>query len=129
MTMFVRPARPDDAEFFVKWATKYYDPKTATLTLCVYKEDKIVAYLPIEDSYISTQVLDSIVINPEATNLEVAEAMRELIKHAVFVGYIKKTDYIYFIGDHPETNKLAERVFEKVEFPIYRLNIKDLEHA
>lgn len=129
MTMFVRPARSDDSVNFTKWAPKYFDPKTSRQTLCAYKGGKVIAYLPIEEAFVSTQMLDTLVINPEATNLEIAEGMRELIKHIVFLGYLKNTDYIYFVGDHPETNKIAERVFEKIEFPVYRLNLKDLENG
>lgn len=129
MTMFVRPVRAEDSDNFVKWATRYFDPKNPVQTLCVYKHNKIIAYLPIEDVFVSTQFLDSLVINPEASNLEIAEGMRELIKHTVLLGYLKDAQYIYFIGDTPETNKVAERIFEKVEFPVYRVKLRDLENG
>lgn len=134
MTVFVRPVRKTDAEQFASWHVKSpsFDPNTVAFptsyTLCAFKQRRVLAYMPVQEvPFLTTQVLDSIVKNPDATDLELAEAMRELVKHCITIGYIKKTEDIYFIGDHPETNALASRIFEKVEYPVYRLNLRDLE--
>lgn len=133
MTIFVRPARAEDAEMFKDWYSRSasYDPSIfqfpETYVLCAF-EDKILGFMPVQMlSFTSSQVLDSLVMNPEASNLEIAGAMRELVKHAITLGYLKDCSEIYFIGDHPETNKVAERIFEKVKYPVYRLNLRDLE--
>ena len=133
MTTFVRPARAEDREKFLEWYKRSgsYDPSVLqfpeTYILCAFK-DKILGFMPVQMlSFSSSQVLDSLVMNPEATDLEVASAMRELVKHAITIGYLKDCDCIYFIGDHPETNKIAERIFKRVEFPVYRLRLNELE--
>ncbi len=138
--IFVRPAQEKDSKDFSEWYSKSpsFDPGVIrfpeTITLCAYKPDsskqtsKIIGYMPVQAlSFSSSQVLDSLVMNPEATDLEIAEAMRELVKQVIFLGYLKDCDCIYFVGDHTESNKIAERIFTKVEYPVYRLNLKDLE--
>jgi len=134
MTIFVRPARPEDSELFTDWYSKHpsFDPTVITYantyTLCAFKKDKIIGFMPVQTlSFASSQVLDSLVMNPEATDIEIAGAMRELVKQAIVIGYLKDCGEIYFIGDHPETNKIAERIFEKVDYPVYRLRLEDLE--
>lgn len=134
MTMFVRPAREADGFTFAQWYSKHpsYDPSAVkfptSYTLCVFKNDKIIGFLPVQELvFTSSQVLDSLIMNPEASDLEIAEGMRELVKHCITIGYLKDCEEIYFIGDHPETNKIAERIFQKVEFPVYRLNLRELE--
>lgn len=85
--------------------------------------------MPVQEvPFLSTQVLDSIIWNPEASNLEIAEAMRELVKHCITIGYMKGTEDVYFIGNDEGTNKIAEHIFEKVEYPVYRLNLRELEN-
>ncbi len=133
MTTFVRPARAEDKEKFLEWYKNCTnsDPSSFNLPdtyiLCAFK-DKIIGFLPIQAlSFTSSQVLDSMVLNPEATNIEIASAMREFVKHAITIGYLKDCYEIYFIGDHPETNAVAERIFEKVKYPVYRLDLRDLE--
>jgi hypothetical protein len=139
--IFVRPTRPEDSEKFTEWYSKHpsFDPDVIrfpeTYTLCAYRaprckdgNGKIIGFMPVQSlSFVSSQVLDSLIINPEATNLEIAEAMRELVKQAIFLGHLKGCGMVYFVGDHPETNKIAEKIFEKVEYPVYRLRLKDLE--
>ncbi len=132
-TTFVRPARAEDQEKFTEWYSNHpsCNPDILkfpdTYILCAFK-DKILGFMPIQAlSFSSSQVLDSLVMNPEATDLEIAGAMREFVKHAITIGYLKDCDQIFFIGDHPETNAIAERIFQKVEYPVYRLNLRDLE--
>ena len=131
--IFVRPVTPADIPQFSEWYSKHdsFDPSIfqfpETYVLCAFK-DKVIGYMPVQAlSFVSTQVLDSLVMNPDATNLEIAGGMRELFKHAITIGYLKDCGEMYFIGNHPETNSIAERYFEKVEYPVYRLRLKDLE--
>lgn len=133
MTTFVRPARVEDKDKFLEWYSKSssYNPEILafqdTYVLCAFK-DKILGFMPVQAlCFSSSQVLDSLVMNPEATDLEIASAMRELVKHAITIGYLKECDSIFFIGDHPETNSIAERIFKKVNYPVYKLELKDLE--
>ena len=134
MTVFIRPARQEDSENFTEWYSKSesFDPAVIqfpeTYVLCAFKKDRILGYMPVQSlNFTSSQVLDSLVMNPEASDLEIAESMRELVKHAITIGYLKNCEELYFIGNHPETNKIAERIFTKVEYPVYRLRLKDLE--
>ena len=134
MTIFVRPARPEDAEQFTNWYSKSdsFDPVAAlspnAYTLCAFTENKVLGYLPISaPAFTTTQFLEALAMNPEATDLEIAGAMREFVKHAITIGYMKNCNLIYFVGDHPETNKIAERIFTKVEYPVYELRLTDLE--
>ena len=134
MTVFVRPARKSDAETFTDWYAKNPSDAEAvksptTLTLCAFKPGRVIAYMPVQDvPFFSTQMLESIVWNPDSSDLEMAEAMREFVKHAVTIGYLKGTEDIYFLGNFPGTNAIAERIFHKVEYPVYRLNLRELEN-
>lgn len=132
--MFVRPAKEEDSENFKEWAknTPSLDPTIfhlpETYTLCAYNEKGVTAFLPVQEpKIVSTQMLESLVINPEATNKEIASALRELVRGVILITHMKRADEVYFIGDHPETNKIAERIFTKVEYPVYRLRLKELE--
>jgi hypothetical protein len=138
--IFIRPSLPRDSEKFTEWYSKSpsFDPDVIrfpdTYTLCAYKPStdrqdyKIVGFMPIQTlSFNSSQILDSLVMNPEATDLEIVEAMKELVKQAIFLGHLKNCNEVYFIGDHPNTNRIAERIFKKVEYPVYRLDLKDME--
>ncbi len=41
--------------------------------------------------------------------------------------FLKDCDQIFFIGDTPASNKIAEKIFTKVEYPVYRLSLRELE--
>jgi hypothetical protein len=134
MTTFVRPARAEDRDKFIEWAKgKNLDPNVLkpefnSYILCAFNKKGIIAFLPIQSpQFVSVQMLEALISNPDASDLEIASALRELIKHAITIGYLKECGEIYFIGDHPETNKIAERIFEKIEYPVYRLSLKNLE--
>lgn len=135
MTTFVRPARAEDQDLFIKWAkhkpaldSGILKPEFNSYILCAFNNKGITAFLPIQSpQFVSVQMLETLISNPEASDLEIASAMRELVKHAITIGYLKECGELYFIGDHSETNKIAERIFEKIEYPVYRLRLADLE--
>ncbi len=135
MTIFVRPARREDSEKFTEWASPLipnFDPAVVShpgsYTLCAFSEKGILGFLPIQAPIISsTQMLETLVMKPDATDLEIAGALREFVKSAITIGYMKDAGEIYFVGDHEVTNKIAARIFEQVPYPVYRLRLKELE--
>jgi len=136
--IFVRPAVPDDAALFLEWqrANPNFDPAAAltpdSFTLVAFDNIGQLAFLPIQrpaviDSRpIRPYVLESMAFRPGVSNLQIANAMRELIQAAITLGFVAGVGEIYFIGDHDNTNKFAEQIFEKIEYPVYRLKLADL---
>lgn len=135
MNIFVRPAQREDSEKFTEWSSPLipnFDPEVVSypgsITLCAFNEKGVLAFLPIQSPIISsTQMLETLVMKPGASDLEIAGALREFIKSAITIGYMKDAGEIYFVGDHEATNKVAARIFEPVPYPVYRLRLKDLE--
>ena len=132
--VFIRPAREEDAAQFSNWAsqTKDFDPETVrfpeTVTLCAFTEERVLGFMAIQSPLIADSLmLESAVLNPEASEMETVIALREFIKSAVTLGYMKGTGELYFLGNDEKTNRIAERIFEKVPWPVYRLRLKDLE--
>jgi hypothetical protein len=132
--IFVRPTRPEDAEKFSEWAKNTPNLDTSvfrlpeTYTLCAYDDTGVLGFIPVQTPAIaSTQMLESVVFRPGISDMVITGVMRELVHSVILVSYMKNAGELYFIGDHPETNKIAEKIFEKVEYPVYRLRLKDLE--
>lgn len=137
-TIFVRPAQPEDAETFLKWAVankgNEFDPEVVTypdtFTLCAFDAVKgAIAYMPVQQPMLTEPLmLESLAVNPEATDKEIAYALKELVQACVTIGFMKGTGEIYFLGTNEVTNRFAERhkVFERLDWPVYRLRMKDL---
>lgn len=144
MTVFVRQARPEDAETFAKWFAMmpsfggdiFQFPET--YTLCAFVKGKIIGFLVVHCGF-GIQVLNRFVSNPEASDLQKASASRELVKHAITLGYLNNLTEILFVGDNTGTNRIAEHIFEKVDnseyqeflgetdYPVYRVKLRNLE--
>lgn len=142
MTVFVRPARAEDSPIFTEWYLKSpsFDSDVIrfpeSYTLCAFKKGKILGFMVVRtvDSR-HFQVLNCFVPNPEATELEKAAASRELVKQVFFLGYLKQIPEIVFVGDHPETNRIAH-CFEPADelqtefntnYPVFKCVLKDIE--
>lgn len=130
--VFVRPLRPDDGQDFSKWLfqTKDNAPDQkailapSSFTVCAFNKDKKILFAPIQNP----MFLESLAVNPEATELEQASAMREVVQYLVSRGYATGQIEIYFLGSHEGTNEFANsQLFERVDLPLYRVKIRDLE--
>lgn len=136
-TIFVRPATPEDAETFLKWAVatkgNEFDPETVTypdsFTLCAFDAGGPVAFMPIQQPMVSEPLmLESLAVNPEASDSKIAVALKELVQACVTIGFMKGTGELYFLGSNEATNRFAEhhKVFERLDWPVYRLRMSDL---
>jgi hypothetical protein len=144
MTVFVRPARESDAKNFTSWflKTPSFDSTVFqfpdTYTLCAFTKSKIIGYAVVNFGF-GIQVLSRMVFNPECSDLEKASASSELLKQVITIGYLNNLEHIYFVGDTEKTNRIASHVFTEVEYsdymhvfseskyPVYRLNLRELE--
>lgn len=141
--IWVRQARPEDAEKFTKWFTQmpsfnkdvFQFPET--YTVCAFNP-KILAYGVVSFGQ-NVQLLSRVVVNPESSRIEQASASKEIVKSVITIGYLKNLDQIYFMGDNQGTNRIAEHAFKQIpqdeykhifgssDYPVYRLRLKDLE--
>lgn len=136
--IFVRPAQAEDAETVLKWGVETkgneFDPETVTypdsFTLCAFDAIKgPIAFMPVQQPMImEPMMLESLAVNPEASEMEVACALKELVQACVTIGFMKGTGELYFLGTNEATNRFAERhkVFERMDYPVYRLRMKDI---
>jgi hypothetical protein len=131
--IYVRPARPEDRELFVKWTWENLhrngaDPEVisypTTFVLCAYDENGPLVFMPVQQPL----VLDAIAIRPEADSRKVASALRDLFKACVMQGHLKGSGEIYFISDEQTIQQFAShQVFEKLPVSLYRVKLSDLE--
>lgn len=130
LPIYVRPARSSEAELFIKWAKKqpewdaFIGLHPGTFTLAAFNKDKIVAFLPVQQPF----MYETFAPNPEATDLELATAMKEFTQFLVSQAHLKNVAELYFLGSDMDTNNLAtNHLFEKLPFTVYRVRISDLE--
>lgn len=129
---YVRPARQSESRQFLEWSRSTednaFDPEAAarpsTFTLAAYTQESPTAYLPVAQVF----MLESLAVKPGQTDLQTAVSIRELMKAVVLQAHIKGVGELYLVGSNPRTNAFAEdRGFEKVEYPVYRMKLSDLE--
>lgn len=128
--VFVRIARKEDASDFVKWVLankgNAFNSRIIpqTIVLCAFNRKRKILFMPVQRPF----MLESIAPNPDATDLEKAIAMKEIVQAVVFEAFKSGVDEIYFLSSEPLAAEFAsQHGFEKLDFPVYRLNIKDLE--
>lgn len=129
-TIYVRPARNGEAKDFLNWSIgqEGFDAEVAarpdTFTIAAYDKQKVIAYMPFHQPI----MLETIAFNPEATELEKVSAMKELIQFVVAQCHLRGVSEIYFLGSDKSTNEFAQNhIFERVDYPVYRVKISDLE--
>lgn len=134
--IFIRPAKPEDAEQFLEWslATKgnEFDPAAAkhasTITLCAYDQTGPLAYLPLQQPIMQPFFLESLAARPGLTKAETAAVLKEFMQAAVTLAEIKGVGEIYFLGTEEGTDAMAaNQMFEKLPYTVYRVRVKDLE--
>ena len=143
-TVFVRPAREDDASLFADWYSKtetfneevFQFPET--YTLCAFSPKKILGFMVVRFDE-KVQHLYRFVPDPSVSPIEQVRAANELVKTIVTIGFLRGIPYIYFIGNNSGTNRIASRIFKEVpyseysewfapqNFPVYKTTLKDLE--
>lgn len=131
--IYVRPARPEDRELFVKWSFDNLhrngaDPAVVgyptTFLLCAYDSEGPLVFMPVQQPLF----LEGIAIRPEADALKVASALRDLLKACVMQAHLKGSGEIYFISDEETIQPFASHhAFQKLPVNVYRLKLSDLE--
>ena len=130
--IFVRPAKPDDAQMFFDWSRENpdngFDPEVAkypsTFVLCAYDQEGPVAFQPVQQCF----MLDAFAARPGVTKLQTASAMKELVQATVTQAHIKGVGEIYFLGTEAGTNAMAgNHIFEELPYRIFRCKTADLE--
>ncbi len=128
--IYVRPAKQEEAGIFLEWAKTqpewdaYIGIHPGTMTLCAYNKEKIVAFLPVQQPF----MYETFAPNPEATDLELAAAMKELTQFLISQAHLKNVAEIYFLGSDEGTDEFAtNQIFEKLPFTVYRVRVSDLE--
>lgn len=129
--MFVRPARPSDAQKFTEWfintPQNLHDQEVlsypTTATLCAYDKNGPVAFLPVQ----FPAMLESLASNPSASKLDVAVAIRELVQEVVTQCHVIGRGECYFIcGDESTAHMAVSYGFEEVH-KVFRLKLSDTE--
>jgi hypothetical protein len=131
--VFVRPAKPEDRELFIKWtmsnlARNAAEPEIlaypTTFVLCAYDSSGPLAFLPVQQPLL----LDSLAFHPDADSGRVAIALRELVKACVTQAHLKGSGEIYFISDEASIQRFAQhQIFTQMPVNVYRVKLSDLE--
>ncbi len=131
--VFVRPARPSDFETFAKWLANTpgnaADPAVLgyrnTSFKCAFTSEKIIAFLPIQRPL----HMESLARNPEASEREVAAALKALVQDTLMDAYREGSGEIMFVASEETIPQFAERYgFEKLPYTVYRLRLKSVEN-
>lgn len=135
--IFVRPAKPEDAEQFLAWSLTNkeqgdFDPEVAkypsTVVLCAYDQSGPLAYMPLQQPIMQPFFLESLAARPGLTKGETAAVLKEFTQAAVTLAEIKGVGEIYFLGTEEGTDAMAaNQMFEKLPYSVYRVRVKDLE--
>lgn len=117
----MRYAVEDESKQIVSWITanpnNHFDSsilKYPTLRMLCSYGDEPVCYLPVH----KTLMMESIAVNPSASRLDVAQALRDLTKASELIASSESMREIYFIGGHGGVGEMAalngKHSFEKV---------------
>lgn len=130
LPVFIRPARKEEGPQFFEWSKNVpgFDPEIAyhpnTVTLAAFNKSKVIAYMPVQAPFF----LETLALNPEATNIEAATAMAEFVKYLVSQCIFRGVPEIYFLGTDQLTDTFAvKHVFEEMPYKLYRVKVSDLE--
>lgn len=125
----VRIADEADVGNIVRWLNQnqgnLYDPDILSYptlrVLCAYdSQKKPVAYLPTQRALF----LESFAPAPDASELNLAEACRDLVKGTELLASMDKIREIYMVSTDEKILHLAEKHgFERLPYPLVRLKL------
>ena len=131
--IWIRAIRPDESQTFFDWAKENedkseFDPAVplfpSSVTWCAYDKEGPLAYQTVQQPL----MLESLAPRPGNTPAQNAQAMKELTKNAVTQANLKGVGEIYFLGSNEATDTFAtNHIFERVDMPVYRIKLQDLE--
>ena len=131
--IWVRYARPDESEQIVAWSARIKDlnladPELASYptlrVLCAHSDGKVLLYTPSQEAL----VLEGLAPNPEATELEIAMALKQTIARYAGIAEDRGIREIYFLCKDERVVKIARRHgFDIMPWTCLCLDVKDLE--
>jgi len=136
---FVRPARPTDADKFLKYSLEtpgnLFDPGVPqyqnTFIRCVFDSAGPVLFAPIQRPL----VIDALAFRSESepglpalSDIDRAVAMKELVQDVISQAYIQGSGEVMFVCKDKDTAEFAKRqLFEELPYRLFRIRLKDLE--
>jgi hypothetical protein len=130
--VYVRPSTPKDFPLFSKWleGTKdnLFDPAVftykGTTAWCAYNKSGPLVFMPAQRPF----MMESLAINPDASEIDIAIALKELFQAMVLEAHKSGEGEIYFLCSQPETIAFAKK-HEFLELPerVFRVRLSDLE--
>lgn len=89
----------------------------ATKVLAAHEDGAVIAYMPIQ----GTAMLESIGPNPDATPMQIANGVMEMVKSAATLAHGAGYRELYFLASDPVTARGAQLMgFEELPFKVYR---------
>jgi len=132
--VYVRPSTPKDLPLFSKWlqGTKdnLFDPSVftykGTTAWCAYNQSGPIVFMPAQRPF----MMESLAINPDASEIDVAVALRELFHAIVLQAHQAGEGEVYFGCSDEATIAFAiKHEFKEVPFRMFRVKLADLENA
>lgn len=119
------PETEQAARFLAHTEGNLFDPKVlsynATQVFKASDGEKNIVFMPVQNC----QVWESLGINPEASELEVAASLKAIAHVLRFKALSEGQGEILFMCAHPLTQQFAEKHdFKKLEVPMYRMRLK-----
>jgi N-acetylglutamate synthase-like GNAT family acetyltransferase len=123
----LKVGQADDVKEIVDWLnanqTNGLDPdilKYPTLRIVTAYNGRNIAHMPSQQALI----LESVAVNPEATTLEKAEALKDLVKAQELLASSFGLKEIYFLASDRTVLEIAsKRGFEVLDMPVLRLKL------
>jgi hypothetical protein len=128
--VYVRPFRDGDFEKLITWVNRNpaWDKSIlkypTSFALVGFNNTGTLGFLPVQKA----MIMEAMGFHPLCTDPQKALVMKELTQTLITQCYMQGLGEIYFLGSDEGTNKFAEHQgFKRMEWPIYRLRVQDLE--
>jgi len=133
--IWVRKAEARDMKDLAAWLpstpSNLWDPDIfqypLTTTNVAFRRDQLITFMPMQ----LVTMLESLAHNPEASELDRAQAVKELVRSAITQSRDRGVSEVYFITNEPTIAELAKRhaQFEELPHRLLRLKIASLEKS
>lgn len=125
--IFLRFANPDDKDQFLSWARKAGDKNHFDESeleeyhiLVAERDNRVICYLPLKKFLL----LESLAPNPDASTMELAMALRELVVGAKLQAESAGFKELGFWDSDAGTTRGAELMgFKRCSMPLYRRKV------